>query len=190
MRQETIVRTIVKYEELSEEQKQKVCEKLHDLHTDYAYWHEGVFEDKTKILELLGFSGVKLSFSGFWSQGDGASFTGHYNVPQNKKETNERIKKVKQYAPDFDFSMFLRMSFNKEEKEEGKLKVYRIGHHYSHEYTVKSDNISLTDFVRDFSKTLYRDLEKTHDYLSSREAIEEGIEANGYEFYIDSLDIA
>ena len=188
MRQETIVRTIVKYEELSEEQKQKVCENLHDLNTSHN-WYDWTFEDKTKILELVGFTNVKLAFSGFWSQGDGASFTGSFNVPQNKKELTERIKKVKQYAPDFDASLFAQLSFNKEEKEEGKLKVYRIGHHYSHEYTVTSDNVSLTDFVRDFSKTLYRDLEKTHDYLSSKEAIEESIECNGYEFYIDTLNI-
>jgi hypothetical protein len=40
----------------------------------------------------------------------------------------------------------------------------------------------ITDFAREKSKEIYRDLEKEYDYLHSDEYIQEIIEENDYEF--------
>lgn len=190
MRQETIVRTIATYEELTEEQKKKVIEKLSDINTD-SNWYSANFENYTYTLSLLGFSNVEIEFSGFWSQGDGASFTGRFDVPTNKEEQEERLKKAIKDNPNLDLSLFACLSFTQEEIEDGRLDVdrQRWGH-YVHENLITTSNESLTDFCKDFSRMIYKGLEDYHDYLTSREAIEETIEANEYEFYTDTLGIA
>ena len=43
----------------------------------------------------------------------------------------------------------------------------------------------LIDKYKDMCKKLYRDLEKTHDYLQSDQSVSETLEANDYEFNID-----
>jgi hypothetical protein len=40
-------------------------------------WHDEVRQDLASKLEEKGWEGVDLQFSGFWSQGDGASFEAH-----------------------------------------------------------------------------------------------------------------
>jgi hypothetical protein len=43
-------------------------------------WYDSVYDDFKMVCEILGIELTKdePSFSGFWSQGDGASWTGHY----------------------------------------------------------------------------------------------------------------
>ena len=45
------------------------------------YWHECVLEEWATALEQVGFPDAKIAFSGFWSQGDGASFHGNIDIP-------------------------------------------------------------------------------------------------------------
>lgn len=78
MRQETITKTYLKFNELSPEQKQKVLDKNRHYNTDFDWFEESIGEFKTK-LEKLGFYDVKVEFSGFSSQGDGASFTAKHD---------------------------------------------------------------------------------------------------------------
>lgn len=75
MRQETIVKTYLKFNELSDKQKSKVLDKLRDINVEHDYWHEHITDDFKIKLESLGYSDIKTQFSGFWSQGDGASFS-------------------------------------------------------------------------------------------------------------------
>jgi hypothetical protein len=39
------------------------------------YWHDPIIEHHIEKLEELGFDDPKIEYSGFWSRGDGASFT-------------------------------------------------------------------------------------------------------------------
>lgn len=189
MRQEAIVRTILKFDELDEVQKSKVIDNLHDINTDYD-WYEFVYDDAKTILGKLGFTDIEIAFSGFASQGDGASFTATFDVPATKKELKERQAKVKEYAPKIKLGLFTDMRFDKDEKEVGTLEVFRISHHYAHYNTISSDNNDLEEFARDFSKWIYRQLESEYEYRTSKEAITETIECNEYEFYADTLRIA
>lgn len=75
MRQETILKTYLKFNELNDSQKKRVLEKLRDLNVDHDGWHDFVTEDFTEKLKSLGYTNIKTYFSGFWSQGDGACFS-------------------------------------------------------------------------------------------------------------------
>jgi hypothetical protein len=52
----------------------RVADKHRDQNTDHE-WYEYVIEDATNDLDSAGFQHVKIDFSGFCCQGDGASFT-------------------------------------------------------------------------------------------------------------------
>ena len=58
------------FKELSDKAKEKALEWAHDLNTDHDWW-EGVYDMWYEKLEAFGFTGCKIWFSGFWSQGDG-----------------------------------------------------------------------------------------------------------------------
>ncbi len=79
MRQETIVKTYLKFTELSEAQQDKVVDKYDDINVDEDTWYESTYEYYEDKLRALGFYDIKFEFSGFWSQGDGASFTAKHN---------------------------------------------------------------------------------------------------------------
>lgn len=69
---------------------QEFCTSNYEPHD---YWAEDVIHDAKEIAALMGIYIDKVYFSGFWSQGDGACFTGHlgYDV--------DCLEKVMEYAP-------------------------------------------------------------------------------------------
>ena len=69
----TIEVEVYEFDELSEEVQKRVADKWAE-DTDLSFMVEA-FEER---LETLGFSDVKVFWSGFYSQGDGASFSGFY----------------------------------------------------------------------------------------------------------------
>jgi len=76
MRQETIVKTYKYFEELTPEQQNKVIEKYHDINKDsWEFDYEIMEQEFISKLEDLGYSNIEIQYTGFYSQGDGASFT-------------------------------------------------------------------------------------------------------------------
>lgn len=70
--------TIYKYGELSESAQQKAREWYIEG-MDYEWW-EGVYESAKEDGYEKGFCIDQINFSGFWSQGDGARWTGYVDV--------------------------------------------------------------------------------------------------------------
>jgi len=69
------------------------------------YWHECIISDFTEELESFGFREPEINFSGFWSQGDGASFTSNRidilqfiktdpNIDFNLEEDKDELSKL------------------------------------------------------------------------------------------------
>jgi len=75
MRQETIIKTYLTFDELNDSQKKRVIEKNRDINVDTECWTDCVLEEYKSKLKSLGFYDIDFCWSGFWSQGDGASFT-------------------------------------------------------------------------------------------------------------------
>jgi hypothetical protein len=71
----------------------KIIEKFSDIDTDYE-WNEFVLEDFIEKTSKLGFniSNNDIQFSGFHSQGDGASFEGDINILDYLKSTKQLTK--------------------------------------------------------------------------------------------------
>lgn len=78
-----ITKTLYTYRELkglhdrkkiSAQAFERATDWLREGQTDHDWW-DSVYEIWQSALAQLGFEDAKISFSGFWSQGDGASFT-------------------------------------------------------------------------------------------------------------------
>jgi hypothetical protein len=71
--------TAYKYEELEGRAKEKAHAKLTEWATDYEWW-DSIYTDAKEDGAEKGFEIDDIRFSGFWSQGDGAHWTGRINV--------------------------------------------------------------------------------------------------------------
>lgn len=78
MRTEAITLSIYKFRELSNKAQDKAIQDFIEHGMDG--WDEGVLECAKDALSALGFSGINIEYSGFWSQGDGARVTGMWRA--------------------------------------------------------------------------------------------------------------
>lgn len=161
-----------------------------------------VIENETEDLEGLGLENVEIAFTGFWSQGDGASFTARVNdIPAFIKTigvTDEILPKV--------LAAF---------EEVYEMRIVRTDSRYFHENTVRFEieemddtelilmsPFGIGDITVDLSETLeeiglekkasewvkskckeiYRKLEKAYNEEFSEEAVEEWADDMGLEF--------
>lgn len=183
-----------KFSELSEEVQDKLIEKNRIIEVDNDWWYDYIIEEFSERMAKIGFKNIETYFRGFWSQGDGASFTcesGYVDIELLFKYLR-KCKLLKGRVP---------------YKNDLVISVERTGHYYYHEYTV-SANIDLnylcnfrgnydfdalektiTQVVRDFSKELYRDLEKEYVRLTSDESIKQYLLEGDEEYTIDGEKI-
>ncbi|RTL04165.1 hypothetical protein EKK58_11155 [Candidatus Dependentiae bacterium] len=66
--------TAYDFKELDKKTQDRVIGKMSDINVDHE-WYDFIFEEWTQKLNDHGFTDVKIEFSGFYSQGDGACFT-------------------------------------------------------------------------------------------------------------------
>lgn len=165
------------FSELSEKAKQKAISKYREA---LDFYDESIKEDAESISKLLGITDFKLCYSGFYSQGDGASFTGSFN-PENVD-----VNGLLGYAPiDKELKRIVDILSN----AKTKYIITRTSSRYCHANTMQiepdeqesdeyneDDNAIILEALRDFAQWIYRTLEKDDDYIKDE------IEANGYEF--------
>lgn len=188
----TITHSIVAFSEMTEEQKAKAIAFMtsREYESGDNSFADGIDSQYIEELENHGFSGVKSSWCGFSSQGDGASFTA------------ESIDVEKFLRTKGIWSQY-RVLHNAIKSGELNLNVVSIDSRYSHEYTVKGNVHTYwpdtakqetkaeeleeltTEYIREISRKFYRDLESAYDYSVSEQGIKEMIEANDYEFKIN-----
>jgi len=196
MRQET--NNIYKFSELEEKAQKTAMDRYREygLNDD---WYDFIFYDFIKKAAKKGFNTTSdnIQFSGFYSQGDGASFTGSVNIEKYLISENNPYP-------------FLLWAIHQEFIDQ-YINIYRKSSFYSHEFTcavsdeydinycgIKNDktfdrwaNLFLDALTSDLKNTyldLCRELnsmlEKEYDYQTSDEYIKEIFELNDYEFYI------
>jgi hypothetical protein len=71
--------TRFKYEELSDEAKEKVKQWWYEDGAEHEWW-DCVYEDAKEQGKELGFDIGRINFSGFYSQGDGACWSGQIGI--------------------------------------------------------------------------------------------------------------
>lgn len=214
-------KTKFKFSELSKDAQSNALDELRDLNVQYDGWHDDVIDQFKEDMEMLGLSDVEVSYSGFFSQGDGASFTA--DVSDTEVFMKEALGLQSDEWLDMDDGIkpkdeldalrsdLLDIGFDTREKltpENFIISIIRTSSRYSHENTIEGDvdiedipesiedefpfykyqdmiQNKVTNWAREKSKNLYRDLEKEYDYLTSDEEVKDSIEANDYLFTED-----
>lgn len=188
--------TSVSYADLNEAQKEKAIEIMRELenHDSTPFWAENITDDwKEDLSTEYGVTDPVIYWSGFSSQGDGASISTEYYI-----DIEKFLRKCKVWSK-------FRVLHNIVEREEIHCRFDRSSSRYNHENTVsgyveldynidwtsKQEETAerleefLTDTIRDLSRTLYRELDKENDYQQSDEALWSTIEANEYNYAVN-----
>ncbi len=158
-------------------------------HYDFDFDSEWVMEDFTQIAALIGIDlysrrgtkpGDAIHYSGFWSQGDGASFEGSYRYQAGA------LKAVMQHAPlakDLHDIVLRLQTAQRACFYSASARITCEGR-YSHENTMRfefdftnekrgHDHYSeaaedtITETLRDLARWLYRQLESAYEYGAS-----------------------
>lgn len=174
--------------------KSKVLEKYRDINVDYEWW-QWTEDEFHEILKIIGFWNIESNFSGFGSQGDGASFSGKYSY---EKGCLAKIKA--EYPDDTNLHDIVWRLVREQKLLAYKYRcVIKTRGNYCHEYTMSIETDSdyateafydkliaaedeFLDIFRDLAKYYYRRLEREHEYLTSDEVVLECLKGNGYEF--------
>ena len=188
----TITINTYTFSELSEKAKDKARECHHDAYMSDGFWHECPIEDAKEVGKILGFDIENISFSGFWSQGDGASWTGGYEYAKGAPAevasytgNDAELIRIANGLQDIQRRHFYKL----------RASVSRSGRYY-HSHTMRVDvedcpdpyrDVSDTEqdllkLFRDFADWIYNNLRKEYDYQTSDPAIEETFDANDVTF--------
>ena len=186
------------FEELPKEVQEEIVQKEQQSISEYGddYWSDPIVEGFHEDMEALGLTEVEVEWSGFWSQGDGASFTARVYNSDNKKFITEALGlKVLDEVADNIYITIRREST-------------RYSHHNTMTAHVEVDGdeeiekdmgtgmiitIDVAEacgpieeaagnWARDRAKKLYDDLETAYEEQFKDEYIISDLEANGVEF--------
>lgn len=177
------------FSKLTEAQQKDFYEHNQEKFDVYDGWYESTLESMKEALELIGFNDVKIGFSGFWSQGDGANFTGSYSYQKGAYK-----RALKEY-PQWGELHRLAKELQALESKDFYSISFKISHrgHYSHEncntfefedcrhhYGWARDSFDESPYIeacRSFMQDIYSHLEKEYDYFRSWEYVKEDPEA-------------
>ena len=183
--------TLFSYDELSPKAQAKVLEDNRYFNVEDG--DNYVIEDwQDEKLPALGFDNAEISYSGFGSQGDGASFTAKVNILTWLK-VNKNLNQNKELVE------FLK---NESESCYIEINVVRSSRQYSHEYTVSVEcdghlynnvpdrvtkqvddlNSAILQNVREISRKIYKELEAEYNDQTSDNAIIDAIKNNDWTF--------
>lgn len=147
-------RTEFTFDELSPEIQEKVIDKFKEKYQNHIdpWWYEDVIENFKSELEDLGLEDIECNFSGFWSQGDGASFIA--KVRDVEKFFKEALKlqpgkwfayKGEKEEDEIDamISGFEDLGINSKiiplTPDDFWINIERNTSHYYHEFTISAD---------------------------------------------------
>jgi hypothetical protein len=177
---------------------EKLIEKYRDINV-YHEWWEFMYENLMQDMEQVGINVEEksISFSGFYSQGDGASFSATFD----SKRFMEAHDLTKRYPGAYYFAL----------TDELTIKTWKHPSHYSHSSTVsfesdvyswtddeaedlrdaihhtmmelydmesKEFNQEVTDICRGYMDDFFKRLMQEYEYLTSDEVVWEAIVAN------------
>jgi len=204
---EVICTTVYRFPELSAAAKDKARSWYREAAVTDDWW-EAVYDDFERICDILGVSlktrpvrlmggGIRqrpcVWFSGFSSQGDGASFEA------TVRHAKGSAREIHSYAPKDQALHGIADRLQIAQRQNFYQLSADVTHRgrYYHEYCMTIDvardsptgqaptegsEETFVEALRDLARWLYRQLEAEYDHLTSDEAIEEGIIANEYTF--------
>lgn len=200
---------VLVFSELNEEQREKAIEKHRYYNTEDVAWWGDVYETYTKAMKALGFELGSIYFSGFSSQGDGASFTGHWQYNPKWRVDLDKLEYGEWMRQDL-----IKFGLALQESKRIAVRIEQDGRYY-HEYTMRFDSEYNREFMpensddwegtwpygdetdglyetfRNIARHIYRALRDEYEYLTSDEAIAEMLNDDPdrfeFEFEFDDL---
>ena len=191
MRTHTV--TTYHYDELSDDAKEKARYWYLPDGLEYEWW-DHTYDTARDAGRILGVDIDEIFFSGFWSQGDGACFTGSYKYKAGWRKALRAefggdalasLERIGQELQDVQQPFLYQLEAT----------VTHRGH-YQHSGCAYVDVVNartgdnapdvpanaIQDALRGFMDLVYRWLENEYQYRTSEEVIAETIQANEYEF--------
>lgn len=185
------------FPELSETAKETAIQKYSG--TADSDWWDSVYEDAVAVAELIGITinednkgKPEIRFSGFWSQGDGASFTGSYAYRRDS------VNLVSSYTGGDKALVAIASQLSKIQRKHFygvTAEIGIVGGNYCHSNMMRADvshsqdrelpedvESDVLEQMRAFADWVYRQLEKEYEYQNSEEAVAELAEANDWLF--------
>ena len=194
----TIETQVYSFNELSERAQQTAIENNYDINVFDSFWYEDTEEAQRFIIENKGFTDVDIRFSGFSSQGDGASFTGFVDLEKFIIENglNDKYKRILPFIGNgIDYNGEITRSGRHVHERSTSLYLSadvrsNPNNDYKNIYALL-DNLEteIEETIIDLSKQAYKALNDCYKHLTSDEAIKETLIANEYEFTIDGENI-
>lgn len=214
MKTRTVVSTVYEFDELSDRAKDKARDWFREsVSHDFNDWSAGdVIEDCARLLDMIGLNirtrtaklmggGTRqepqVYYSGFSSQGDGASYVGSYRYKRGSvrvlaaeaptgtgkgHDGNNEINRIARELFEVQRRNFYQVQAN----------VSSTGRYFHLDIDVEradekdlahaDDHDLVTELLRDVASWIYRQLEREYEYRLSAECVDEDIRSNEYEF--------
>lgn len=190
---------VYSFDELSSEAREKACQQVGNSMTDNAWWYDDTFDLFVERCKDYGMTidVEDIQFTGFGSQGDGASFTCD-DIDVEKLLQSLGIKMsdgLKEKVLDYIEVNIIRTSYRVyhertvhvqilledalEEEEEGIIQ-------YIHDITDTLE-FKLENLKDDLCQQLYNDLRQEYDYFHSAEYVDEVAYENNMLFLANGL---
>lgn len=185
--------TLYSFDELSEQAQQRVIETVRGWDDLFECDESFILEDF--VSQNPHIENMEILYSGFWSQGDGASFTGSIGsdwlIDFFAKNVNDELKTILRDVEATFFRYSTRyLHYNTVATELDASDIVWADHieendtlrdHMIENY-LKDMRQAIEDYRIDLCETIYRTLEKAYDDCHSDENIAELIRANEYLF--------
>ena len=193
---------VYSFDELGEEAREKACQQVGESMTDNDFWYSDVFDLFIKQCASYGMTidENNIQFSGFGSQGDGASFVCN-NIDTEKllqslgiKISDEIKEKVLDYIYEVNISRTSYRAYHEqtvhteilidedalaEEEEEG---IIQYIHDIADTIECKLENLK-----DDLCQQLYNELEQEYEYFYGEEYVDELAYDNNMLFLANGL---
>lgn len=183
-------------EELDDQQRNELIEKHWDINVDYEWW-DCTYDEFKLDMQTKGITVDDMNFTGFYSQGDGASFTGKVDMIQFLKfhELEQQyigatffagqgelwadlIRNNSRYYHENSVDVFLEEdTFDNFEDGDIRGEVYkRMIEILQDEWKDLEEQVE--QICKGYMQDLYKQLRDEYEALTSKEAIWETIVAN------------
>lgn len=189
---------VFEFSELSETAQQNAIDKAREFACSDSFWYECIIDDAKRLAAMIGIEIDDIFFSGFWSQGDGAQFTGRYEYRKGgaaeliaECPTDTELHAIAKGLQDVQRRNFYKLSATV--KSTGRyshayctaINVYReTEYSYCGDCDVNTEE-TVIELLRDYMHWIYRALEREYEYQTSDDTLREWLQDSGQEYTAD-----
>lgn len=184
---QTVQTKVYSYSELSEAAKMRALEKFRHVNVEFEDWEEGIKEAATEKLAERGYRDIKIMYTGFGSQGDGACFTATLDLEKWLQATGraEEFAALKSLDSLEDVTVTLSHSWRYYFATSTTVDVELVNEEKSSPEVLEAlDRLekAISEDREKLGDGIYHDLEMSYFELIEDEAVAETIEANDWQF--------